>query len=381
MELELFDLLLLVSFAQGLIFGIMVIVSPTLRQSPSLFLGIGVMLISIIGANLLLSNWGFDDRYYFIDYAGDDLPWILLFYVPILIFFLRSVDHPYAKRPQLGWLVLPFVVYAFLNLFVNFQVDFGWYQFDRMSQYQDWIYTSESIIAILYTLGLSIWAYRVVRQSSLDHKEQKNLLQIWGFMMILLAGWILYEIVPPTVGLVERWIGNTLWLGVSTFIYWLTYRRLFHLQSADMAPTAPLTSPVQLEAPQPSPIKKTAPGFRPDHPTFVALEKRFSEQERFRDPQLTREIIAEELGISPGYLSQLIKSITSNSFSYYLNQYRVEAVKKMLHDPKYDAYSLLAVGQEAGFTSRSAFFTSFKKFTGMTPKAFKESSDFSELNI
>lgn len=43
----------------------------------------------------------------------------------------------------------------------------------------------------------------------------------------------------------------------------------------------------------------------------------------------------------------------------------------MLKDPKFDNYSLLSIGLECGFNSKTSFYTNFKKETGLTPKAYK----------
>jgi YesN/AraC family two-component response regulator len=78
------------------------------------------------------------------------------------------------------------------------------------------------------------------------------------------------------------------------------------------------------------------------------------------------------LNISVGYLSQIISEQSEKKIPDYLNYYRTEEVKKMLLDPDFDRYSLLAIGLEAGFNSKTAFYTAFKKETGTTPATFKK---------
>ncbi len=45
----------------------------------------------------------------------------------------------------------------------------------------------------------------------------------------------------------------------------------------------------------------------------------------------------------------------------------------MLTYTEYDNYTIVAIGLEAGFNSKSSFYTAFKKFTGKTPIEFKKS--------
>ena len=81
--------------------------------------------------------------------------------------------------------------------------------------------------------------------------------------------------------------------------------------------------------------------------------------------------MAEKLGISPGYVSQIINTITGDNFAHYINQYRVEAVKEMISSSEYENYNLLAMGLESGFTSKTTFYKAFKKVTGQTPNEYK----------
>ena len=91
-----------------------------------------------------------------------------------------------------------------------------------------------------------------------------------------------------------------------------------------------------------------------------------------RPPDLGRDQLAQKLGISSGYLSQILNSATGSNFSDYIRNYRVERVKELLLTPESDKYSLHAIGQEAGFKSKSAFYASFKKVVGMTPLEYKK---------
>jgi AraC-like DNA-binding protein len=63
--------------------------------------------------------------------------------------------------------------------------------------------------------------------------------------------------------------------------------------------------------------------------------------------------------------------ITGDNFASFINNYRVEAVKKMILDSDFENYSLLAIGLESGFTSKTTFYDAFKKATGMTPNSFR----------
>lgn len=81
--------------------------------------------------------------------------------------------------------------------------------------------------------------------------------------------------------------------------------------------------------------------------------------------------IAKELKILPHTLSQLLNDNIGKSFSSYINEYRVSEAKRLLISN--DDFTLESIGYDAGFSSKSAFFSIFKKFTKTTPAGYKKS--------
>jgi AraC-like DNA-binding protein len=81
--------------------------------------------------------------------------------------------------------------------------------------------------------------------------------------------------------------------------------------------------------------------------------------------------LAERLSVSSNHLSQVINEKLDKSFFDFVNGYRVQEAKRLLLSPESDRLSILGIAMDAGFSSKSAFYTSFKKFTGVTPSKFK----------
>jgi AraC-like DNA-binding protein len=93
---------------------------------------------------------------------------------------------------------------------------------------------------------------------------------------------------------------------------------------------------------------------------------------------LTLHMLADKLEVSPHHLSQVINEKLDKSFFDFVNEYRVGEAKKALADSESDRFSILGIAMEAGFNSKSAFYTAFKKYTGMTPSQFKEQIKLAE---
>jgi AraC-like DNA-binding protein len=97
----------------------------------------------------------------------------------------------------------------------------------------------------------------------------------------------------------------------------------------------------------------------------VMLEKQFH-----KNTNVKLIDIAKELQISTHQLSQLLNDNLGKSFAFFINEYRIEEAKQLLKEN--NQFTLEAIGFEAGFSSKSTFYATFKKIVGQTPSAFKK---------
>lgn len=86
---------------------------------------------------------------------------------------------------------------------------------------------------------------------------------------------------------------------------------------------------------------------------------------------LNLQKFALELNINPVMVSQAINQGLKMSFVDLINKYRVDESKVLLSETSHSNLKIEAIGQMAGFSSRSTFFAVFKKYTGLTPSQFK----------
>ena len=87
---------------------------------------------------------------------------------------------------------------------------------------------------------------------------------------------------------------------------------------------------------------------------------------------LTLQDLADTLSISPHNLSEIINTQLGKNFYDFVNGYRVDAVQQRLTDPAYAHLTVLAIGLDAGFNSKSSFNAVFKKHVKMTPSQYRE---------
>ena len=102
------------------------------------------------------------------------------------------------------------------------------------------------------------------------------------------------------------------------------------------------------------------------------LLKYMEEKKPFLDVDLSIHDISDKLDVPRHYLTQVINGMLGKNFYNFINEYRIEEVKKLLADEAYSKYTLTSIAFEAGFNSKSSFNSVFKTATGMTPSQFKD---------
>lgn len=105
------------------------------------------------------------------------------------------------------------------------------------------------------------------------------------------------------------------------------------------------------------------------------LERLMQEEKIYLDPTLNLQQLSARLDAPPHQVSQLLNQFKGESFSDFVNRYRVGHFKKAVGEPANAHLSLLAVAFDSGFNSKAAFNAVFKKMTGLTPSEFKESME------
>ena len=103
------------------------------------------------------------------------------------------------------------------------------------------------------------------------------------------------------------------------------------------------------------------------------LKQYMIEKESFLDPSLTIQQLSNQIDIPVRDLSILINHHMDQHFFDFVNEYRIQKAMSILKDPLKRDLTVLEILYEVGFNSKSSFNTSFKKYTGLTPTAYRNS--------
>lgn len=89
----------------------------------------------------------------------------------------------------------------------------------------------------------------------------------------------------------------------------------------------------------------------------------------YSDPSLSLNRVCEHLDISISYLSMLMKREKATTFNKYVVQVRMEKAKELIVSTN---HKIIEIATMCGYNEVYYFSHSFKKYTGMSPKRYRE---------
>ncbi|MEM6377896.1 MAG: helix-turn-helix domain-containing protein, partial [Bacteroidota bacterium] len=360
---------LLIGISQGFLVGLVTLFSKFFRSKANQYFSYTILLISLICfINVYIFVVGENGLIIFLN----DIMLEYLFPVTFLFYFAFSIQDPIAKSRLRYWLFLPFIIAATINIIIDLDMDFGLIDFgleegnEAVIEYYFWEY----IGTLIFTVAMSLWSFRMIQTYQPKREvafKKQWFKQFWYFANSLIAFWIINTAIE--IG------SNTdllayLFSGICLLFFCVSYRGIFQFKLAEEQ--YEIRSILQQMDPDPSNIAVSTKEELPENLHINRFIKLMQEEHLYRDPELNRDSIAAKLGISSGYFSQVFNQYFTENFSEYINELRVNDVKRMLMDEAFQQYSLIAIGFEAGFSSKSSFYAVFKRITGMTPTAFKQ---------
>ena len=99
-----------------------------------------------------------------------------------------------------------------------------------------------------------------------------------------------------------------------------------------------------------------------------------SEAHVYRRCDLSLVDLATELQTTTHDLSRALNQSMQTSYHDMLARHRVADAGRRLRDPENDRFTIDAIAEASGFASRSAFYGTFRRITGMTPTEFRTAS-------
>jgi two-component system, response regulator YesN len=106
----------------------------------------------------------------------------------------------------------------------------------------------------------------------------------------------------------------------------------------------------------------------PSYSPLVQLAKRYIDT-HFHKVDLSLKEVADSIGVSPAYLSRLLRQDIGSTFIDYLSQSRIQHALELLNDPTVKIYE---VAEKVGYNGQHYFCTVFKKVLGISPLEYRK---------
>ena len=303
------------------------------------------------------------------------VPWYVLI-VPMFYAFLVY----YLKIEEKKWPFLQLTLSIFLLEVLARSVVILLVQKDLLQAADIEFYNSiEDALTLLYSVFLYIKAIRILyNYKGLYHPilEFDNLR--WIKIFLKLGGVVIFLwLVAVLLNLFSNDIKAPysyypLRISSSILIYWVGYQAFF--QYVILEDRIGLRGKIRKQGftiPKDDIHKERSNAVR-EEGIFKDMDNYIKENQRYLDPNLNMDSLAKELSMGTSTLSKIINQYAKQNFSDYINSFRVTEAKKLLENPDFSAYTIVAIGLECGFNSKSTFYSAFKKFTGQTPTQYRK---------
>jgi AraC-like DNA-binding protein len=367
-DFNLFNSIILTGIIQGFIFGIVVCTGKKYQTRSTLFLATLIVVFSLTNLQYYLGDTNIittRELFGIIWFPGQ------LLSGPFLLFYGITLLHPknaINKRTKI-LLLLPFSIALIIITYFKITM--------VSADNKTYMHTILQIEAIIEFLSLFldtcivIWLFFEIQKANRKSKDFglttvypefkwfRNLLII---LFIFCFIWF-YVAVLTFFGNGSENLWYIMWIALSIIIYWLGHIGIYKFG-------------IHKE-------RKKIRNHTLDRGNIIVVDKQKNEylssfedliirKKEYLNPEITLDKVAEELKLSKSHLSRLINNELGISFPDYINQLRINEAKYYLKNPDFFNYTLIAIGLESGFASKTTFNNTFKKVTGMTPSEYKK---------
>ena len=95
-------------------------------------------------------------------------------------------------------------------------------------------------------------------------------------------------------------------------------------------------------------------------------------QKKYREKDYSAQKLADEIGTNTRYLSAVVNTRFHMNYTQFVNKHRIDEAMSLIVDKRYQDQNVAEIGDMVGFANRQSFYASFFRFTGITPRQYRE---------
>ncbi len=359
LNLNLFNIVILVGIIHSLIFSLVVALNKKLHSKANYFLVLTILALSLSNLQYWCMDTGLVSRTLYDKHHLLFIPFEFLI-LPFFYFFVKSYLDKLVNVNEKLVMYSPFIL-CILYLGVKDVTQLNLKTAKTINLIIEYVSIVFSVfIIILIFKAITNYEKPNTKQSIAAVKVSttwlKNILYLG---LIIICIWVVSVSFLETTTNKRFYIFYPLWISLTFIIYWIGYTAIIQKQVYNDRKAIRLK-------------KESLPKPETTHTVFNEIDNLITSKKLHLNSTLSLQTLAIELHLSEGYISQLINKNAHLNFNDYINTLRVNEAINMLTNKEYDNYTIAAIGLEAGFNSKSSFYTAFKKITGKTPMIYKK---------
>ncbi|GAB4048217.1 helix-turn-helix domain-containing protein [Spirosoma litoris] len=367
MTISPFDLILLLGSIQGVILAALLWFNPKGNRLSNRLLAtlIGLLALMSFAVGHPITN-----RY--ILFALDLTPLIIAMPIgPLIYFYTKSMLDPafqFGKTERrhfypavldlgskfIGWVFITGMLLGF------FERKTGPSWGNAMDEYDTYIDIPRWLSATIY-LFLTRRALRQYQSTNQQATQLRPMRWLWQFVNVFLVFqtiWFIHlvpYIIPASRGpLLDRFGWYPIYIPIAILIYWLGFKGYLYTRSESVDKVTTKSTGAELSSETVEQV-------------IHSLVGAMTQEKLFLDTDLSVDKLGRHLQLSPKLISAVLNQHLHKNFNGFINDYRVDEVKRRLVDPVYDHLTLTGIAFDCGFNSQATFQRIFKQSTGVSP--------------
>lgn len=372
LNFNIFNIVIISGVVHGFIFSLIVFTQKKFLTNNTIYLGLVVFFLSLSNLQYWLLDTMLISRISLLKYIYIPWHWLVLpmFYLYVDKFLGNKEISP--KKRFL--LVSPFFIILFIHLSQLVYKFFINSEYQIPSHFKRGIYIYLEFASFIFNVVVMIYTFKIISVYEKDLtfdfkwvKSETNWLKkliITGLIICVL--WLIAIVFVVIYNLNQSLFFYPMWIGISILVYWIGY--------VGLNKSTQLRKRIELRKKRISEFKsnKVKHTLISESKSFKKIERQIKQEKLYLNPNLNLQLLSQNLNLSQGYISQTLNSNSQLNFNEYVNSLRIDDAKHMLKSTDFDNYTIVAIGLECGFNSKSSFYSAFKKFTNKTPSEFKK---------